>query len=202
MEDMTRRASVVLGLALLCAAGAAAQDPLRRDADGMLRKLEAIDARAKAPAAARRPPARTTITDREVNAYFKVYGPAFLPDGVVEPQVAIEDGGRVRAKSLVDLNAVRAAKPRGWLDPLAYVGGSVEVTAAGTLKTGDGRGQFALESATLGGVTVPKSLLQELVSYYSRSPELPNGVNLDQPFELPARIRTVETGRGAATVVQ
>lgn len=202
MEDMTRRASVGLGLALLCAIGAAAQDPLRRDADGMLRKLEAIDARAKTPAAARRPPARTTITDREVNAYFKVYGPAFLPDGVVEPQVAIEDGGRVRAKSIVDLNAVRAAKPRGWLDPLAYVGGSVEVTAAGTLKTGEGRGQFALESATLGGVTVPKSLLQELVSYYSRSPDLPNGVNLDQPFELPARIRTVETGRGAATIVQ
>ena len=76
------------------------------------------------------------------------------------------------------------------------------MTAAGTLKTGEGRGQFALESATLGGVTVPKSLLQELVSYYSRSPELPNGVNLDQPFELPARIRTVETGRGAATIVQ
>lgn len=199
---MTRRASVVLGLAVLCAAGAAAQDPLRRDADGMQRKLEAIDARAKASAGARRPPARTTITDREVNAYFKVYGPAFLPEGVVEPQLAIEDGGRVRAKSQVDLNAVRAAKPRGWLDPLAYVGGSVEVTAAGTLKTGDGRGQFALETATLGGITVPKSLLQELVSYYSRSAELPNGVNLDQPFELPARIRTVETGRGAAIITQ
>jgi hypothetical protein len=82
------------------------------------------------------------------------------------------------------------------------VGGSVEVTAAGTLKTADGRGQFALETATLGGVTVPKSLIQELVSYYSRSPELPSGVNLDQPFELPSQIRTVETGRGAATIVQ
>jgi hypothetical protein len=168
----------------------------------MLRKLEAIDARGKVPPGPRRAPVRTTLTDREVNAYFKVYGPAFLPGGVVDPQLAIEEGGRVRAKSLVDLDKVRAAKPRGWLDPLAYVGGSVEVTAAGTLKTADGRGQFALEAATLGGVTVPKSLIQELVSYYSRSPELPAGVNLDQPFELPSQIRTVETGRGAATIVQ
>ncbi len=199
---MTRSLSVVLGLALLYGAAAAAQDPLRRDADGMLRKLEAIDARAKAPAGPRRAVARTTISDREVNAYFKVYGPAFLPEGVVDPQLVIDQGGRVRAKSQVDLNAIRAAKPRGWLDPLAYVGGSVEVTAAGTLKTADGLGQFALESATLAGIAVPKSLLQEVVSHYSRSPELPQGVNLDQPFELPARIRTVETSPGAATIVQ
>lgn len=198
---MTRRFGVAIGVALLLGAGAGAQDPVRREADGMLRKLEAIDARGKARAA-KRPPVRTTFTDREVNAYFKVYGPAFLPEGIVDPQLAIEDGGRVRAKSLVNLDAVRAAKPRGWLDPLAYVGGSVEVTAAGTLKTSEGRGMFALETATLGGITVPKSLLQELVSYYSRSAESPSGVNLDRPFELPSQIRTVETGPGAATIVQ
>jgi len=145
---------------------------------------------------------RTTFTDREVNSYFKVYGPTFLPEGVVDPQLAIDEGGRVRAKSLVNLDTIRAAKPRGWLDPLAYVTGSVEVTAAGTLKTADGRGVFALETATLGGITVPKSLLQELVSHYSRSPESPSGISLEQPFALPSRIRMVETGRGAATVVQ
>jgi hypothetical protein len=196
---MTRRFLLAVVLVIAGGAGAVGQDPLRRDADGMLRKLETIDARAK-----RRPgpPLRTTFTDREVNAYFKVYGPAFLPDGVVDPQLAIDEGGRVRAKSLVDLSKIRDAKQRGWLDPLAYLSGSVEVTAAGTLKTAEGRGIFMLESATLGGITVPKTLLQELVSHYSRTPEQPAGVNLDSPFELPSRIRTVETGRGAATVVQ
>ncbi len=198
---MTPRVGLVIGVALLVGAGLDAQDPLRREADGMLRKLEAIDARGKAKAP-RRTPIRTTFTDREVNSYFKVYGPAFLPTGVVEPQVTIEPGGRVRAKSQVSLDAVRSAKPRGWLDPLAYVAGSVEVTAVGTLKTTDGRGVFSLESATLGGVPVPKGLLQEVVSYYSRSPELPSGVNLEQPFELPSQIRSVETGPGAATIVQ
>jgi hypothetical protein len=201
---MTRRlsgAGLVIAAALLVGVRAGAQDPGRREADGMLRKLEAIDARGKA-STPRRTPVRTTFTDREVNAYFKVYGPTFLPEGVVDPELAIDEGGRVRAKSLVNLEAIRAAKPRGWLDPLAYVTGSVEVTAAGTLKTADGRGVFALDTATLGGITVPKSLLQELVSHYSRSPESPSGINLEQPFELPLRIRMVETGRGAATVVQ
>jgi hypothetical protein len=196
---MTRRL-VLIGVALLASAGTAAQDPVRREADLMLRKLEAIDARGKVPT--RRVPLRTTFTDREVNAYFKVYGPAFLPDGVVDPQLTIHEGGRVQAKSQVNLDAVRAARPRGWLDPLAYVSGSVEITAAGTLKASDGRGVFTLEQATLGGITVPKSLLQELVSYYSRSKEQPAGVNLEEPFALPAQIRAVETGRGAATVVQ
>jgi hypothetical protein len=199
---MARQVSVAVGLACLLAAHPGAQDPLRREADGMLRKLETIDARARLPAGPRRAPLRTTFTDGEVNAYFKVYGPAFLPDGLVDPQIAIGEGGRVRATSIVDLNRIRDAQARGWLDPLAYVGGSVEVTAIGTLKTQDGRGLFSLEQATLGGVTVPKTLLQELVSYYSRSPELPAGVNLERPFDLPSRIRAVETGRGAATVVQ
>ncbi len=174
---------------------------MRRDADGMVRKLEAIAARGKRPVVNARP-MRTTFTDSEVNAYFKVYGSTFLPQGVVDPQLAIEQGGRVRAKSLVDLDAVRASKPRGWMDPMAWVSGKLEVTVAGTLTAGDGRGVFALEAATLGGITVPKVVLQELVSHYSRSPELPGGVNIDQPFPLPSQIRTVETGPGAATVVQ
>jgi hypothetical protein len=59
-----------------------------------------------------------------------------------------------------------------------------------------------LTSATLGGVAIPNTLLQELVSYYSRSVENPEGFNLAEPFDLPARIREVHTRRGAATVVQ
>ena len=40
---------------------------------------------------------------------------------------------------------------------------------------------------------IPKSLLQELVSYYTQSPDMPNGVNLDAPFELPAQIQRIES---------
>ena len=49
---------------------------------------------------------------------------------------------------------------------------------------------------------VPKSLLQELVSYYSRTADTPEGVSIDKPFELPANIREVQIQRGAATIIQ
>ena len=51
-------------------------------------------------------------------------------------------------------------------------------------------------------VPVPKTLLQELVSYYSRSETKPHGVKLDDPFELPARIKQIEVGQAQAVVVQ
>jgi hypothetical protein len=78
----------------------------------------------------------------------------------------------------------------------------VPVTAAGTLTTKEGVGRFVLESAQISGVTIPKSLLQELVSFYSKSPTNPNGINMDEPFELPAAIREIQIVVGAATIVQ
>ena len=49
---------------------------------------------------------------------------------------------------------------------------------------------------------VPKAVLQELLGYYSRTPEDPDGINMDDPFELPSRIREIRVGTGTATVVQ
>jgi hypothetical protein len=49
---------------------------------------------------------------------------------------------------------------------------------------------------------VPKAVLQELVSYYSRTPENPAGIDMDAPFELPARIREIQVGSGSSTIVQ
>ena len=78
----------------------------------------------------------------------------------------------------------------------------VPVSATGTLTTSKGVGRFQLEAATLGGVPLPKLLLQEIVSYYSRSPQNPAGINIDDPFALPARIREIQVERGQAVVVQ
>ena len=51
-------------------------------------------------------------------------------------------------------------------------------------------------------MTVPKTMVQELLSFYSRTPETPNGINMDDPFELPAQIREIRVAPGAATIVQ
>ncbi len=52
------------------------------------------------------------------------------------------------------------------------------------------------------GSPVPKLILQEIVSYYSRSPERPAGIGLDDAFMLPARIREIQVEVGRAIVVQ
>jgi hypothetical protein len=49
---------------------------------------------------------------------------------------------------------------------------------------------------------VPKSVLQQVVSYYSRSDEQPNGIGLDDPFQLPADIVEIRVEPGQAIVVQ
>ena len=56
--------------------------------------------------------------------------------------------------------------------------------------------RFTLDSATVGGVPVPKSVLQELVAYYSQSESQPEGLNFEAPFRLPARIREIRTAIG------
>jgi hypothetical protein len=76
------------------------------------------------------------------------------------------------------------------------------VTAAGTLTTQNGTGRFQLESAEISGVTIPKALLQELLSYYSKTPENPAGINMDDPFVLPSGIREIKVGQGTATIFQ
>src|SRR5205814_1439867 len=88
-----------------------------------------------------------------------------------------------------------------WFDPTNYLTGKLPVVATGRLQTGNGVGRFELESASVGGVPVPKLLLQEIVSHYSRSAENPSGFNIDDPFSLPARIREIQVERGQAIIV-
>lgn len=168
----------------------------------MEKKISAIAARGVAMGTGKRSPVRTSFTEREVNAYLKFNGREQLPNGVFDPQVNLAGDRRLSGRAVVDLDAVRKSKERSWLDPAAYLTGSVEVHATGLLNTAGGKGTLRLESATVSGVPIPKSLLQELVTYYSRSPDLPGGFDLDKPFLLPASIREVEIQRGAATIVQ
>jgi len=203
---MTRvRSSVVAVVVALASALPAAQGAVsKKEAALVEQKVNAVAVRGAAPAARRTAakPVSTVFTEHELNIYLQANGKELLPEGVRDPRITIAGDRRVSGRAIVDLDAVRKSKERGWLDPASYLTGSVEVQATGVLQTADGKGTFVLESATVGSVPVPKSLLQELVSYYSKSPETPDGVNIDKPFELPANIREVQIQRGAATVIQ
>jgi hypothetical protein len=204
---MLRRLTVLVVVGGLCgvvAAGTlhARQDFTRTEADTMLRKLSAIMTRGTQPKpSASAKPVRTSFTDREVNAFFQ-FNSAIMPTGVVEPRVTIVDGKQVRARALVDLDAIRKSKERTWLDPLTYATGRVELRASGLLSAANGKGLFQLQSATLGGVPIPASVVQEVVNYYTRTPENPQGFDLTKPFDLPQNIKQVELQPGAATIIQ
>jgi hypothetical protein len=196
------RAMAVALIVTLPAGLAARQELTRQDATVAEQKLLMIMARGGQTPPAPQPSVRTSLSEREVNAFLQFSELLHLPPGVTNPRVTIADGGRLEGRAVVNLDTIRKSKDRTALDPLSYVSGSVEIAAVGTLKTANGQGTFDLQSATLGGVPIPKSLLQEVVTYYSRTPDDPAGFDLDKPFVLPAAIRSVEIRQGSATIVQ
>ena len=125
-----------------------------------------------------------------------------MPAGVVDPTLTAVGEGKVRGAAVIDLDTVRKQKQRSWTDPLGYMTGKLPLTASGLLITQNGIGRFQLESAEISGITIPKSLLQELLSFYSKSAEKPSGISMDDPFELPASIKEIRVGKGEAMVVQ
>ena len=188
---------------LLSVSGLRAQQPLtKQDSESLQRKLAAIEARGAQPPTNGATPLRTSMTEREVNAYFKYDGKNHLPTGVADPQITIADNGQVEAKAIVDMDAVRKAQSSVLLDLIAAVTGSVEVRAAGRLQAADGKGTLVIDHTSIGGIPVPKSVLQSVITHYSKTPDLPDGFNLDKPFDLPAAIRSVETQRGTAVIIQ
>jgi len=188
-------------LILLTSAIVSAETLSKQDATKFQSKLAAIQKNGETPgkASAAR---NTQVTDNEVNSYLKFLAGSQVPVGIVDPTLHAVGNGRVTGRAMVDLDAVRTQKKRAWTDPLGYLTGRLPVTAAGTLTTKDGMGKFELESAEVSGVTVPKSLLQELLSFYSKTPQTPSGINMDDPFELPSAIREIKVGQGTATIVQ
>ena len=204
-----RRGSSWLGgvgvtAAIVVATAAAAEVYTRADSTSMRLKIERI-VEVERTAPRRQPQAGLTthLTQREVNAYLRYDLASQVPVGIAEPVITIVGQGRLMGEALVDLDAVsRANPPKGFFDPMRLLTGRLPVRVQGVLATSRGTGRFALEQASIAGVPVPKSVLQTLVSYYSKSQDNPDGVGLDDPFALPAMIREIRVEPGRAVVVQ
>jgi hypothetical protein len=188
-------AKLCVAVALASALGAA---PTKREAALLQQKVDAIKAVKKD-----KRQRRTVITENELNAYFIFDAAKDLPIGVIKPAITIAGPGRVSGSAVVDLDAVRkASPPTSLLDPKNLLIGRVPLSATGVLTTNGGVGKFALESAHLGNLPLPKLLLDEIVSYYTRSAERPSGFTTDDSFMLPAGIRDIQVARGQAVVIQ
>jgi hypothetical protein len=186
--------------ALVIVPAVASAPASRREADSFERKRLEIVNYALVPQRGARV---TPFSEAEVNAYLRYELAPQLPVGVEQPLVDIVGDGRVSGEATVDLDRVRRERASGrWLDPLNILTGRLRVTAAGVLSTAGGQARFSLEEATLAGVPVPQAVLQELVTYYSRSSLYPKGISLDDPFPLPARIREIDVRPDQAIVIQ
>lgn len=200
---LQRRPLIVLA-GCLAAASVAAQPGSSLSqglADGFARKVLSIRQYGEAPAPGKGQRV-TPVSEPEVNSYLRFTIAPDLPAGVVEPSVTIVGEGQLKGRAVVDLDAVTRAKSSGAFNPIRLLSGRLPVTAQGVLTTGDGRGQFALERAEISGIPIPKTLLQEIVSYYSRSQQFPEGVDIDAPFALPARIKEIHINAQQAVVIQ
>jgi hypothetical protein len=212
LSTQARLGVAALAAVTLCAsAGLAplqADDRVSKaDSDAMQRKILDIfqaglvmQPRASAGARTR----LTPILERELNSYLRYELRTQVPPGVMEPMVTILGEGRVTGTATVDLDEVKRAQKSagGWFDPMSYVSGQMPVTATGMLQTQNGTGRFMLESAAISGVPIPKAVLQRVVGFYTATPENPSGVNLDDAFELPARIQEIRVQPGQAIIVQ
>ena len=198
-----RQAITLTAVVLSCTVAPRADETLSKaDAARFQSKLIQIEKNAVTAPKRGAGPRATEVTDTEVNSYLKFLAGTQVPVGIADPILHGVGDGRVTGSAVVDLDAVRTQKKRTWSDPLAYLTGRLPVSAQGTLTTTNGTGRFVLESAEISGVTVPKSLIQELLTYYSKSADRPNGINMDDPFQLPSAIKEIKVGTGSTTIVQ
>ena len=195
MSISLRLSSVVCFTLLAFLVTAEAVNTSRPQSDSFAKKLAIIKQHAaESPKSAR----RTTVTEGELNSWFVYRAPALLPAGVKDPSVTVVGNGKLVGVVTVDLDEVGKNKSGAW----NVLGGRVPISLTGVLRTKDGKGQFDLQSASLSGVPLPKFLLQEIVAHYTRDEDRPNGIRLDDPFDLPGSIRQIDVGQGQAVILQ
>jgi hypothetical protein len=196
------RACLLLLSGLVAGASVMAADVLTPQlAAAFEKKIVAVQANADTKAKTER---QTPFTEAETNSYLKFKSGPLLPTGLTEPVITLHGQGRVTGRAVVDLDVVRQKQSSGgWFDPTSYLTGKLPVSAVGKIVTADGKGRFELERADISGVPVPKSLLAQMVNYFTRTKDNPAGSSIDDTFELPADIRRIDTATaGRFTIVQ
>lgn len=199
MEGM--RATSTIALCLTVGVALAANEALTpKLAESFEKKIVAVQSNAALDTRGGRP---TQFSEAETNSYLKFKSAPILPTGLTEPAISLLGDGRVTGRAVVDLDVVRQRQSSGsWFDPTSYLTGKLPVSAVGRVITADGKGRFELESADVSGVPVPKSLLAQMVNYFTRTAGNPKGATIDDTFELPADIRRIDVATGKFIVVQ
>jgi hypothetical protein len=166
-------------------------------ADSLARKLAGIE---NAPARPGKAKVRSSleVSATELNSYLNLTLGPKMPPELSDVAFAIEPG-RLAGTGLVDLDRLKAKMPpQGPWSPLNFLSGRVAVDLKTQLPSGDGVGNFVVEEVRLGGVSLPISLVQQVVLSATRNRENPAGFDLSAPFRLPYAVRQVRLEPGRA----
>lgn len=148
-------------------------------------------------------PRSTTFTQAETNSYLKYNAKDLLPTGMTQPEITLIGEGRLSGKAIIDLDVVRQkTSSGGWFDPTSYLTGKLPVTASGRILTGDGKARFEVERAEVSGIPIPRSFLAQMVNFFTRTADNPQGSSIDDTFEMPANIRRIDVESARFTVHQ
>jgi hypothetical protein len=160
-------------------------------ADGLAKKLQLLRERAERNDAQ---PMEFEVSEEEANAYLVDRVVDQLPEGVVDPWVKFSEGP-LTAGAVLDFTVLQDRMPQSSVTNL--LSGRVPVELIARVQAEDGVGKLLLDSVTLAGFPIPQSLLQEIVTAYTKSSSRPDGIRLDESFPLPLGIEhaRVEKGR-------
>ena len=147
-------------------------------------------------------PKTTAFSESEVNTALTVNLKEKIPKGIADAQVKLLGNSRIAARVVVDVDEFKRRSKRKSSGPLNFLGGKIPIVVSGGLVTGNGQGQFKLQSAEANGIPLPKSLVLDLLASYTRTRNHPAGFDLEKLFDLPAGIRAVIVNAGEAIVVQ
>ncbi|HXB54707.1 MAG TPA: hypothetical protein VN461_07985 [Vicinamibacteria bacterium] len=164
------------------------------DADALARQLEELDRRFKAGGLA--PYQSVLVTEAQLNSYLNLV--VKMPPGVSNLEVHFE-AERLVARALVDLDRVQGRPPtQGLFNPLALLSGTVPAALKGRLPSKDGFASLQFEEVRLGAFPIPVSFLAQIISSATRTPENPQGFDIQSPFRLPYALKRVRLQPGQA----
>jgi hypothetical protein len=149
-------------------------------------------------------PAKTTrFTEAELNAILNSPIAKWIPNGVGERQVRLLGKDRFSLRAVVDIDEFKRRRKRpSSAGPLNFLSGKMPAVVRGDLISGDGKGQFKLQSTEINGIPVPPALALDLLSTHTKSRRHPDGFDIEKPFDLPAKIRQLQINSDELVVIQ
>jgi hypothetical protein len=140
------------------------------------------------------------VTERQINSYVTLELGPKLPPAVSGLRLRFTPG-RLAADGTLDLDAVRAKLPQGGAGSLlTMLSGTVPVALRGRLQGANGQGMLEVEEAVVAGISLPTTLVAQLVAQATRSATNPAGFDLLAPFPLPWTASSIRIEEGRAIV--